>query len=126
MMELNITLLIQAVHFFVAAWFLHRYIFVPAYAIIHKEDRAIHQIESKINTLQVAMTEQRSQNQIDWKKIQKRAVSSIDQEKKEVSRHVNLDDVILEDGVCELNDDEVVNGTTFLQDTVTQVSKGKK
>jgi len=126
MMELNITLLIQAAHFFVAAWFLHRYIFVPAYAIIHREDRAINKIENKISTLQVAMNEQRTQNHKDWKKIQRRAVSSVRQEDIEVERHVNLEDLKLEDGICELDDDEVKNGTAFLEKAVTQVKQGEK
>jgi hypothetical protein len=122
-MEINITLFIQMVQFFIAYWFLRRYIFVPAYAIIHREDRAAQKLEGKISMLQSSMNEQRDQNQKDWGKIQKKLLSTVSKEVKEPQKQVDLDDLDLYNTACELRDDAVEEGTQFLREHIVKVDK---
>jgi hypothetical protein len=122
-MEINITLFVQMVQFFIAYWFLRRYIFVPAFAIIHREDLATQKLEGKISVLYSSMDEQRDQNQKDWGNIQKKLLSTVSKQIKEPQEQVDLDDLDLYSTACELRDDAVEEGTQFLQKEIVKIDK---
>lgn len=125
-MQVNITICIQMVQFFIAYWFLHRYIFAPAYAIMHKEDVIIHKLEDKISILQHSMIEQEAQNCKDWNKIQKKLLSKVSQQVRSEVEPVDLNDVNLYDSICELQDEEVEKGQLFLQDHILKIDEVEK
>jgi hypothetical protein len=114
------------VQFFIAYWFLHRYIFAPAYAIMHKEDIAIHKLEDKITVLQHSMIEQEAQNQKGWRKIQKKLLTTVSKQVKPAEDPVSLDDVDLHNSICELQDEEVAKGQNFLQEHILKIDEVEK
>lgn len=122
-MEINITLFIQMVQFFIAYQFLHRYIFAPAYEIIHKEDKATQKLEGKISTLQHSMEDQRKENRKDWEKVQKKLLSNVSTEEFGSQKPVDLENLNLYSTKCELRNDAVKEGTEFLQEHVVKVDE---
>ena len=125
-MQINITLFIQMVQFLTAYWFLHRYIFVPAYKIVYKEDHAIKSLEEEIVVLQSSMNDRELENKKEWSSIQNKLLSSVSQQEKNNKQIVQLDNLDFEAPVCELQDQQVEEGIRFLEKRVIQVNKAKK
>jgi hypothetical protein len=115
------------IQFFIAYYFLHRYIFVPAYEIIHKKDILMNDLESKIFKLQISMAEQSLQNQKNWHAIQKNLLKTVASKKsKDLASQCDQNAIDLSEIVCELNDVEAEKGQQFLQKTLLHFDKVQK
>ena len=122
-MQINITLVIQMVQFLIAYWFLHRYIFAPAYKIITKEDLAIEKLEGEISVLQHSMIEQEVQNQKRVEEDTEKLQSTVSEDASYKKKPVDLSDVDLYDGICDLQDEQVEKGKQFLKEHVVKIDE---
>lgn len=70
-MTINLTLIAQIIHFFIAYWMLRRWFFTPIFSIIESQDNLIAQAEHKL-------MQQRLQNEIKEQEIiaEKQAIKS--------------------------------------------------
>ena len=125
-MQINITLFVQMVQFLTAYWFLHRYIFVPAYNIMHREDQRIQALEEHIVSVQHSMTDRTNQNKQAWQTIQKTLLSSVDQHKNNNTKSVDLENLDFETVECELQDQQIKEGIEFLQSRMVKTRRVKQ
>ena len=67
-MELNITILIQSINFFLAYTLLRYFFFKPIFAVIKQEEDVLHGLKQQITVLQDAIYGHQQQKTQDWQR----------------------------------------------------------
>ena len=120
-MQINVTCILQAIQFFIAYFFLNRYVFIPFCAVIQKEENFEKSLENKTVDLQTYMRNQDEKNKKSWVNIRQKLLYIAEKNSSNVIDSIHVSEVKIKKSVCELGDLQKSKAKKYLFDHILKV-----
>ncbi len=75
-MSINLTLLIQILHFLIAYWFMRRFLFAPIVAQLHHEDVDRQRLQNQLLLQEQNVRAAEETNRTEWHESQKKLITN--------------------------------------------------